>query len=161
MTDTTYNDLHEFVMQGAGWVPNNQNAQELMEQTSPGEVQMFKEISTRDVPFHRCYFSLLNYIWGYMPNHFKAKVPCAKFYLWLKHLKKEYDIIFEYADGTVCIEYKSVSFGRMTQIQFENYVREQLPFIYSHVIGLMYSGDRFDDIVDTIEKDYSSFFAKL
>lgn len=161
MTDTTYNDLHEFVMEGAGWIPNNQNAQELMEQTSPGEVTMFKEVTDRDVSFHRCYFALLNYIWSYMPDNFKAKVPSDKFYLWLKHLRKEYDVIFEYADGTVCVEYKSVSFGKLSQMQFEAYVREQLPWIYEEVIGLTYSGDKYDAVLYNIESEFEKFLSKL
>jgi len=161
MTDTTYNDLHEFVMEGAGWIPNNQNAQELMEQTSPGEVQMFKEVTGRDIAFHRCYFALLNYIWSYMPDKFKSKVPSGVFYKWLKHLRGEYDIVFEYSDGTKFIEYHSVSFGRMTQMQFEAHVREQLPFIYESVIGSMYKGDQYDNILYNIEKEFSVFLSKL
>ena len=161
MTDTTYNDLHEFVMEGAGWIPNNQNAQELMEQTSPGEVQMFKEVTGRDLKRLKCYFSLLNYIWNYMPDHFKAKVPGDKFYLWLKHLRGEWDIVFEFSDGTKLIEYTSISFGKMTEFEFRAYVKAQMPFVYESVIGMMYSGDRFDSIVENIERDYSSFFNNL
>lgn len=116
MTDKDYNDLHEFAFTSAGWIPENQNAQELMEQTSPGEVQVFKEVTDRDMAFHRCYFCLLNYIWSYMPDNFKMKVPVSKFYLWLKHLRKEYDVVFEYSDGTKLIEYQSVSFGKMSQM---------------------------------------------
>lgn len=161
MTDTTYNDLHEFVMEGAGWIPNNQNAQELMEQTSPGEVQMFKEVTGRDLKRLKCYFSLLNYIWEYMPDHFKVKVPCDKFYLWLKHLRGDWDVVFEFADGTKLIEYTSISFGKMSEHEFRQYIKNQMPFIYEKVIGMMYEGDVYDGIVDTIENDYSSFFQKL
>lgn len=161
MTDTTYNDLHEFVMEGAGWIPNNQNAQELMEQTSPGEIQMFKEVTDRDIVFMKCYFTLLNYIWSYMPDSFKVKVPVGKFYLWLKHLRKDYDVVFEFADGTRLVEYKSISFARMSQFEFETYVREQLPFIYENVIGLTYSGDRYDNVLYNIEKEFKIFLGKL
>ena len=127
MSDIEYNNLHEFVMEGAGWIPNNQNAQELMEQTAPGEVQMFKEVTGRDIKRLKCYFSLLNYIWAYMPDHFKIKVPVNKFYLWLKHLRGDYDIVFEYADGTKLVESTSISFGKMSAFEFRAYVKSQMP----------------------------------
>jgi len=161
MTDKAYNHMHEMVMQGAGWAPNNQKAQDLLDQSSPGEIAYFKEVTDRDIPFHRCYFSLLNYIWSYMPDNFKARVQSDKFYLWLKHLRGEYDVIFEYDDGTKCIEYHSVSFGRMSQFEFESFVREQMPWIYQSVIGLCYDGEQFDQIIENIEDDYSTFFSKL
>lgn len=161
MTDLHYNDLYEFVMEGSGWIPSNQNAQELMEQSSPGEVQTFKEVTGRDIKRLKCYFSLLNYIWEYMPDHFKIKVPVDKFYLWLKHLRGDWDVIFEYADGTKLIEYTSISFGKMTEHEFKQYIKNQMPFVYEKVIGMMYEGDVYDGIVDTIEEDYSSFFSKL
>ena len=161
MTDTTYNDLHEFVMEGAGWIPNNQNAQELMEQTVPGEVQMFKEVTGRDISFHRCYFKLLKYIWSQMPESFQNKIPSAKFYLWIKHLKTEYNVVFEFSDGTKLIEYQSVAFGKMSQMEFETYVKEQLPFIFENVIGIAYSGDEYDSILYDIEKQYDSFLGQL
>jgi len=161
MTDKDYNELHEFAFDGAGWIPNNQNAQELMEQTSPGEVQMFKEVTGRDILFHRCYFALLNYIWSYMPDKFKSEIPVGIFYKWLKHLRGEYEVIFEYGDGTKLIEYQSVSFGRMSQMQFEAYVREQLPFIYESVIGSMYKGHQYDSILENIEIEFKKFLSKL
>ena len=87
MTDIQYNDLQELVFTGGGWEPANQNAQELMDIASPGTIYTFKEVTGRDLKRLRCYFSLLNYIWEYMPDHFKIKVPVGKFYLWLKHLR--------------------------------------------------------------------------
>ena len=161
MTDTGYMKLHELVKDGVGWLPVNQNAQDLMEQSSPGVVQVFKEVTDRDVPFHRCYFSLLNYIWQYLPDNFKGQIPCDKFYLWLKHLRGQYDVVFDYADGTQLIEYQSVSFGKMSQMDFEAYVREQLPFIYSEVIAKQYDDDKYDAIVTNIEEEFEKFLDKL
>lgn len=161
MTDTGYMKLHELVKDGVGWLPVNQNAQELMEQSSPGEIMTFKEVTGRDIKMLRCYFSLLNYIWEYMPDHFKIKVPCDKFYLWLKHLRKDYDVVFEFEDGTRLVEYTSISFSKMSEFEFRAFIKNQMPFIYEKVIGMMYDGDVYDGIVDTIEADYESFFAKL
>lgn len=161
MTDTEFNTLHEMAFTGGGWEPANQNAQELMDIASPGTIYTFKEVTGRDIKRLRCYFSLLNYIWEYMPDHFKVKVPVGKFYLWLKHLKGDWDVVFEYADGTKLIEYTSISFGKMSEHEFKAYIRNQMPWIYEKVIGLMYDGDVYDGIVDTIEEDYKSFFAKL
>jgi len=161
MTDKDYSNMLEFVMEGNGWIANNENAQELMEQTSPGEVQMFKEVTGRDIKRLKCYFSLLNYIWNYLPDKFKAKVPCDKFYLWLKHIRGEWEVIFEFGDNTKLIEYTSISFGKMSEFEFREYIKQQMPFIYSDVIGRMYEDEECDAIIENIENDYSSFFATL
>lgn len=161
MTDKAYNQLVDFYNAGGGLLPVNQRAHEIIEQTGKGEVISFTEASQRDLRRHRCYFSLLKYIYGYMPQSFKNAVPENKFYLWLKHLKGQYDIIFEFKDGTKLVEYESISFGRMTEVQFREYIKEQLPFIYTEVIGKFFDGDIYNGIIETIEKDYQKFFAKL
>ncbi len=96
-----------------------------------------------------------------MPVSFKSKIPEEKFYLWLKHLKGQYDVIFEFKDGTKLVEYESISFGKMTEQRFREYIKEQLPFIYSDVLGKYFSGEILDGIIETIEKDYEKFFKKL
>lgn len=161
MTDKAYNHLVEFFNAGGGLLPVNQRASELIEQTEKGEVLSFTEVSQRDLRRHRCYFSLLKYIYGYMPLSFKNTIPEEKFYLWLKHLKGQYDVIFEFNDGTKLVEYESISFSKMTEQRFREYIKEQLPFIYSDVLGKYFSGEILDGIIETIEKDYEKFFKKL
>lgn len=161
MTDKDYNNILEFCYMGGGWIPANQNANELSEQLVKGEITQFKEVTQRDISFHRCYFALLAEIWGYMPAKFKKKIPKEKFYLWLKHLKGEYKVIFEFKDGTKMVEYDSISFGKLSQIKFKEYVKEQMPFIYTNVIGAFFEGEIYNSIIGNIESDFERFFDKL
>ena len=160
MKDTEYHSIIELLYTGGGWLPANQNAMELSEQAGMGEVFTFKEITGRDLNFHRCYFSLLSYIYGKLPANFKLKVPKDKFYFWLKHLKGQYDVLFEFKDGTKLCEYQSVAFGKMSQAEFENYIREQLPYIYESVIRELLP-EKADGIIEQIEKEYKKFLSKL
>lgn len=161
MKDKDFHNLIDFYNAGGGLLPVNQKAHELIEQSDSGEVISFLEVTQRDLKFHRCYMSLLAYIYSYLPNSFHKQVPKNKFYLWLKHLKGQYDVLFEFEDGTTLVEYESISFGRMSQKRFESYIREQMPWIYSNVIGRFFEGKIYDNIIETIEKEYEKFFAKL
>jgi len=155
------NKIMEFAYQGGGFIPYNQNAIEFSHQLGIGEIIPMVEISDRDIKFHRCYFLLLNFIWGYMPINFKNTIHQDKFYYWLKHLKGEYAVIFEFKDGTKQVEYDSIAFGKMSQKSFEDYIREQLPWIYENVVGVFYKGEKYDTIIQTIEDQFEKFLAKL
>jgi len=161
MTDAKFDKLIEVANAGGGFVPVNENAIELLEQSHKGEVLTFQEVTSRDLQFHRCYMSLLNYIYSYLPRSFQKKVPEKHFYKWLKHLKGNYDILFEFKDGTRLVEYQSIAFGRMSQKRFESYIREQLPWIFTNVIGAYFEGDMYDNIIETIETEFQKFLAKL
>jgi hypothetical protein len=161
MKDTDFNELIEVSNAGGGWVPINEKAFDLAESQRKGEVSYFKNMTPRDIKMHRCYFSLLNFIYGYLPNKFKKAVPINKFYIWLKHLKGEYDVLFEFKDGTKLVEYESISFGRMNDHKFKEYVKNQLPYIYENVIGVYFKDEMFDGIIDTIEQEYEKFMTKL
>jgi DNA polymerase I-like protein with 3'-5' exonuclease and polymerase domains len=170
--------------------PANQNAMELCNMSKIGESHLFGLKTPRDAKLHQCYFVLLKFIWGYMPDNFQAKVPSESFYLWLKHLKKEYEVKFSFIDEqkqediasfcldlglstddaakiavkfgkTDLIEYESISFGRMSNETFKNYVKEQLPFIYENVLGKYYKGEDYNNIIETIEQEFEKFLAKL
>ena len=161
MTDKDFQKRMDFAYMGGGMIPVSPNAIELCEQSDNGEVLSFVEITNRDVKFHRCYFALLNFIYGYMPQKFKKVVPENKFYLWLKHLKGQYEVLFMFSDGTSLVEYDSISFGRMSQKTFEIYTREQLPYIYTNVLGKYFEGDILNGIIDTIEEEFKKFLSKL
>jgi len=162
MKDTEFKKICEFTVTGGGMLPFNQNAVELIDMTTSGEVISMIEVSSRDVNFHRAYFSLIGYIYDWLPKSFKSKMTKDKFYVFLKHLRGDYDVIFEFKDGTKFIEYRSISFGRMSQKTFEAYVREQLPFIYGEVIQVLYPDKATSDrIIAAIEDEFSKFLAKL
>jgi hypothetical protein len=161
MSDSDYERLSEWLNVGGGMTPFNETAHDLLEQSHKGEVFTFLEMTNRDLKFHRCFMSLLNYIYDYMPPEFKRKVIKKYFYRYLKHLKGKFEVILRFEDGTTMIEYESISFGRMSQKTFENYIRDQLPWIYSDVLGEYFEGDMLTGIIDTIEEEYKKFLAKL
>jgi hypothetical protein len=161
MTDKDFHKIQDWANVGGGLIPVSDNAIELLEQSHKGEVFSFIEVTNRDLKFHRCYFSLLNFIWSYMPPQFKRKITEDKFYVWLKHLKGQYNVIYTFSDGSSLIEYDSISFGRMSQKTFENYIREQLPYIYENVLGKYFEGEMLNGIIETIEDEYKKFLAKL
>lgn len=161
MKKSEYDKLTQWANVGGGLIPANENATELLEQSSKGEILTFKEIKARDLNFHKCYFLLLSFIYGYLPKSFKEAVSENKFYYWLKHLKKEYKVLFAFKDGTQLVEYDSIAFGKMSQKSFENYIREQLPWIYENVIGVYFDGDIYNGIIQTIEDEFKKFLSKL
>jgi len=141
MTDKDYKIIIELTYMGGGWVPANQNAQELAERCVKGEVIAIQEVTQRDIRFHRCYFALLNLIYNYLPKNFKENISQDHFYKWLKHLKGEYSECYTFKDGTKLIEYDSIAFGRMSEKTFRAYVKEQLPWIYENVLGAFFQGE--------------------
>ena len=161
MTDKYFHNIQEWANVGGGIIPLSDNAIELLEQSHKGEVLSFMEVTSRDLKFHRAYFALLKFIYGYMPMKFKKAVPEGHFYLFLKHLKKQYKVLFTFKDGTTMVEYDSIAFGRMSQKTFESYIREQLPWIYSEVLEVYFQGEMLDGIVETIEEEFNKFLAKL
>lgn len=161
MKDTEYLRKIELANAGNGFVPANEAAEELLLRTFKGEVCTFKEITDRDLAFHRCYMALISYIYDLMPNKFKNAIAKEKFYTFLKHLKGNYDIIFEFQDGTTMIEYESISFSKMSQKEFENYINLQLPWIYEELIGEFYGGDKYNEIINKIEDKFKYFLTKL
>ena len=161
MKEKDFDKRIELSWVGGGFIPCNENANNLTDQLVKGEVITFMEVTARDISFHRCYMSLLAFIWGYMTPKFKKNIPLKIFYKWLKHLKGEYKVDFEFKDGTRMVTYESIAFGNMSQQRFKEYVKEQLPFIYTNVIGAYYKGEIYDSIISTIETEYEKFFAKL
>lgn len=161
MKDTDLNKVVEMVYAGGGWLPANDLAKEISELSGRGQVHSFIECTARDLKFHKCYMSLIGFIYDYLPEKFKKKVKKQYFYQWLKHLQGKYKILYSFNDGTKFIEYESISFGKMSQLRFKEYVKEQLPFIYTNVIGQFFDGEIYDNIIDTIEEEYKKFMSKL
>jgi hypothetical protein len=162
MKDTDFQKICEFSTAGGGLLPVNQQAIELIDNCSSGEVISLIEVTNRDAVFHRAYFSLIGYIYDWLPKTFKQKVTKDKFYIFLKHIKGDYDVIFEFKDGTKFIEYQSIAFGRMSQKNFAAYVKNQLPFIYTNVIEALYINVADSDrIIAAIEDEYQKFLTKL
>jgi hypothetical protein len=164
MTDRDYDRLSEWSNEGTGaLLPFNDVAKNLTDICRRGEILTFLELTDRDIKFHRCYMSLVVYIYDQLPNRFHKKLRRKNFYKYLKHLKGQFDIITRFDDGTVLVEYESISFAKMSQKQFENYIREQLPWIYVKVIGKYYkvNGWRYNRKIESIEYEYEKFLSKV
>jgi hypothetical protein len=163
MRDSDYERLVEFTNEGTGClVPFNDKAHDLTDVSKKGEIITFLEMTDRSLSFHRCYFSLMNYIYDQLPNRFHQRIKQKHFYKYLKQLRGEFDIVVQY-EHIVIVEYYSISFTRMSQYQFENYIREILPWIYLKVIGKYYKvgGWRYNRKIESIESEYQKFLSKL
>lgn len=161
MKDSEFNKLLEFSVTGGGMLPANQAAVDLIDNCAHGEVISLMEVTARDITYHRAYFSLLGYIYDWLPTRFKQTISRDRFYVFLKYIKGEYDVIYTFADGLQFIELRSISFGKMSQKTFAEYVRNQLPVIYSEVIGRLYQKQDADRIIASIEDEYKIFLSRI
>ena len=80
MTDNKFDNLIELCYMGGGWIPVNERANEIAEQSVKGQIHHFVECTERDLKFHRCYMDLLGFIYDYLPAKFKNKVLKKDFY---------------------------------------------------------------------------------
>lgn len=180
---------HEYI-----FVPENDNALNLAEKTAEGESVYMSISVARDLSLHRNYMAFLKYIWDYMPDRFQEYISHKIFYKFLKHLKKQYKLLYSFKNESKkqevkeqliarkkefkltykniekiaemlgksdMIEYISISFNSMDNNEFKEYVHNQLPFLYSDVLGRYYEGDQLKDMIETIETDFEKFFYKL
>ena len=141
--------------------PINDVAIELMATSKNGEKMLLKDATQRDMKFHAAYFGMLGFIYDNLTVQFQKAVPKGKFYQFLKELQGHYDLM---KVGTLEVKnYHSISFGRMSQKTFEQYVKEQLPFIYENVIRAVWQNDErmANMAIDAIEDEWEKYLAKL
>lgn len=162
MKDSDYFRISEWLNEGGALTPFNDTANDLADTAKKGEIISMLEVTDRSVAFHRCYFSLLNFIWDQMPRRFREKLPRKYFYRYLAHLKGNFDIIAQFG-SIVLVEYESISFTAKSEHQFRNYIRELLPWVYTDVIGKYYKqgGWRYNRKIEAIEFEYMKFLSKL
>lgn len=161
MKDTDYNNLLQFNnMKGSALIPENAAAVEFLEQLKSNELVMLKNVTARDLALHRGYFLMLADVWGYLPQAFKNKIPKDKFYEWLKMYQGKYNVIFEFKDGRQFIEFESISFGRMNNNQFRDYIKTQIPVWYELFQELL-PNDFANSAIETIEENFERLMAKL
>ena len=89
-------------------------------------------------------------------DHLKIRKKAEKWKITYKQLQKICD---EFSKDEL-IEYTSISFARMDESKFRDYVKGQLPKIYD-IFRVLYEDDIYQDIIETIEKDWEKFFNKL
>lgn len=163
MKDTDYNKLVELTLMNGHLIPSNQNAIDLISNMRDGEKTYVSIETSRDISLHRCYFSLLNYIWLWMPQNFKDKISSKYFYKFIKIIQGEFDVVFEFKDGIKMIEYKSIAFGNMSNERFREFVKEQISIIYNDIIYPTFNKntEMADHIISEIENEYEKFLNKL
>jgi len=161
MTDKRFKSLIEMKHSQGLFAPHNEAANDLTHNLKHNEIICFEEVKARDLKFHRAYFGLLKYIYEWLPKNFKLQVPEKYFYNWLKVLQGSYEVIFEFKDGIKMYEYQSISFGNMSQKNFEGFVKLQLSVIYEDVIHQLYEPQIATDIIENIEETFEKYLAQL
>ena len=161
MKTNIYIENMQFVQMGGLLKPANEKAVEFIDAVGHGEVVVLKDIGGRDISFHRAFFGMLSYIHECLPNGFRSQVPKQRFYEWLKMYKGDYEVLFTFKDGTEQIKLDSIAFGNMSQIRFEEYIKEQLAFIYEDVIRPLYDEDTSKKIIVGIENEWEGFLRQL
>lgn len=156
-TDQYFSLLHFTVHKGNALIPSTPETQEWIEQTKHGQSVNFKLIEARDLGFHRCYFAVLAFIYDRLPKTFREKVDKENFYNFIKLIGKQYDTVYTLKDGTPLIQYKSISFGRMNQTKFREFVNEQLSIIYEEILIPL----EVDYIMDAANSEFETFMDKL
>lgn len=156
-TDEYFKLLHFTCHKSQGLVPATPETQEWIEQQKHGTCLNFKLIEARDLGFHRCYFALLSFIYDRLPVSFRNKIHKDNFYNFIKLIGKQYETVYTMKDGTPLIEYKSISFGRMNQTKFREFVNEQLSIIYEEILIPM----ECDYIMEQANSEFEIFMDKL
>lgn len=161
MNDKEYQNSLIFRNLGEVLEPVNLKAKQFLQDIKIGKEITLKEVTKRDLKFHRAYFEFIHQVYSYLPQTFKSRIPKDKFYIFLKELQGRYVIIYRFKNGSELKEYDSIAFDKMTQVEFETFVREQLPFIYENLIYALFDKKRADSVIATIEEDFKIFLSKL
>ena len=144
-----------------GFIPANSNAIKIHENLQEGEIAVFKTANSRDLKFHQNYFVFLNFIYDLLPQKFKKEVKKKNFYIFLKYAKNEIEILFTFKNGLQIIQPISISFSNFDELQFRNYIKDQLPFIYSEIIDKLFNEHEAKDVIELIENEFEKFFGVL
>ncbi len=143
--------------QGIGLIPATQESREWLETLKSNEPVNFKVVESRDLALHKAYFGMLSYIYERLKPSFKKRVPKQKFYIFLKELAKEFDVMYTFSDGRQWTELKSISFGRMSNTKFKEYFNNQLTVIYEDLLFPLEQ----EYLMDEINKEWEKVFTKL
>ena len=141
-------------------LPHDDQAQDYLSRLEEGDIVYLKDVSRRDIKFHRAFMGLLSYIWTKLPEAFRKRVPQRYFYVFIKELRGDYEYQYRFPSGREVKVYKSISFARMSQEEFEQWVAEVLPFIYEDIIRPLL-GERADEVIREIESEWENFLNQL
>jgi hypothetical protein len=157
MKDTEFKDLLHCKVQYGAIIPKGQSAIEFIETNAYQDVYLLNQ-TPRDAGFHACYFALMGYIWEAMPPSFK-KYKCpnkANMYKYMKLISGQYKIEMSFKDKEA-IEFESISFAKMNEQKFKEYVNEQLSYFYTEILVPL----EMEEFMQKIEKEFKKFMEKL
>lgn len=134
MKDTDFERLLNFKIVNGVLYPLNDKALDYCLINSNDEVYLIPQ-TQRDLSLHACYFVFCGWIWEQLPTKFKLERCPNKhnMYKYLKLVQGEYDITMKYKD-IEAMEFKSISFGRMSNDQFKDFVNEQIISLYENIL---------------------------
>ena len=93
LTSTTEGEIQEI---NNCFTFTNDPGKQLSENAEIGEIFSFEHKHPRDIQIHRAYMGFLSYVWDFLPKKFKYHVSKNIFYNWLKMLRKDYKILYEF-----------------------------------------------------------------
>lgn len=157
MKDKEYMELVELKKVDNGFIPINERAMDLLLTSKEWETLSFSIATQRDLSFHKCYFKLINFIYYLLPIHFQKEIPREHFYNFLKCLTGQAKIVYEFKTLPPLVEYESISFSKMNQVKFKDFVREQLSIMYAELFPKL----ECENIIDNVESRFEVFLKEL
>jgi hypothetical protein len=159
MNTEDFLELKSFkVHKGQVLIPNQVETAEWLELEKHDAQVYMKLVQARDLGMHRGYFMILNHIYKRLPLKFRQRVPQKSFYKFVKTLANEYKEVYQFKDGRTMIEYDSISFGKMNQKRFKEYVSNQLSIIYEEILIPFEMGYLMDEVNEMFEKLLAKFY---
>jgi len=160
----THDDYLKLILfrniQNSALVPENELALDLLDSSKHNEVLAFRNVTPRDLKLHGGYFIMLTKVRKFLPKNIKDAISDKKFYSWVRIQSKQYDVDWDFGDGTKMITPHSISFGKMNNSQFKDYIKTQIPHIYN--IFMKYLPEYLANIaIMSIEEGFERFFTKL
>lgn len=157
MKDHEFQELLAFKVVNGVLYPTNNKANDFVFSNDNQEVYLLPK-TPRDAAFHACYFLWCNWLWQQMPTKFKLE-RCpdrAEMYNYIKIMQGKYKKAMIYQ----CKEFyqiESISFGRMNDEKFKDFVNEQIAFIYEELLIPL----KLEHLHEQAEKEFKGLFGKL
>lgn len=157
MKDTEFIDLMAWKV--VNWVlyPINNKANDFVFQQEGNEVYLVNK-TPRDTAFHACYFLFCTWLWQQMPTKFKLE-RCpdkSQMYNYIKILQGKYKVAMEYK-GLKFYEFESISFARMNDAKFNEFVNDQITIIYTELLIPL----KMEHLLEQAETEFKGMFKKL
>jgi len=146
---------------GGSFVPATDEDKAFADKIGAGEIVKLKMTRARNYQFHKKYFSLLNLAFDFFEpppipgdpekKWMKDVVPEKNFERFRKDiaiLAGYYDATYR-VDGSVRIEAKSISFGSMSEDEFERLYSATVDVVLKHVCT-QFTGKMLDEVVDQV-----------